>query len=674
MKLIFFISFLCLFTAVSGQFEEPKFGKIDIKDLEMTKYDRDTSAGALILFDNGYSRFTLNKYDGFQFVYERHFQIKIFKKTALNLANVNIRLYQNNGRGEEIGGLKAVTYNLADGKIVKTKLENKQIYKTESTNHVDLKIPFPEVKEGSIIELTYTISSDFFYNLRGWNFQYEYPARWSMYTYEIPEYFMYREYTKGYLQFDINKNDSKITSYTIPVSSGSSIKFRATEPPSKPAVISVKTLRTILGIKDVPAFISEPAIDCDYNYIQSMEFELSSVQFPNQVQQTYTQTWESVNEQMKKDDSFGGLLKTNSFLKDTVNVICSGKSSDLDKAIGIYDYIRNRMEWNGSYSIWASKNLKKPFNDRVANSAEINMLLTLMMKTAGLDADPVLFSTRDNGIALDYFPTITKFNSVLAKVDVGGKSILLDATNKNYPFGVLPVNDINGKGRVIDEHNGAWVKLDANDKYKEDKSYNLIFDHDGKMIGTLIESYSGYAGMLKRNALDKEKTKDDYFRKLQESSNGLTIDKYALSGRYDKESPLIDSLDVEISDHAEVIGDKILFYPLLLERVEKNNFTLEERKYPVNFNFPISEVYRFRYTIPDGYIVESMPQPEVISLPDNSISIKYNISNVDNTIIVEYTRDINKILFLPAEYGRLKSLYDQMVKKHSEQIILKKST
>lgn len=94
--------------------------------------------------------------------------------------------------------------------------------------------------------------------------------------------------------------------------------------------------------------------------------------------------------------------------------------------------------------------------------------------------------------------------------------------------------------------------------------------------------------------------------------------------------------------------------------------------YPVNYNYPISETYEFDYTLPEGYQVESLPKSISFKLPDNSISIRYSLQNTDNKIKVLYTRNINKILFLPDEYKNLKELYDQIVKKHSEQVILKK--
>lgn len=672
MKLTLLSLLLLLCNLLNGQFSEPKFGKIEESDLAMTKYEKDTTAGALILFDNGTSNFTLDPDKGFQFVYERHFQIKIFKKSAFDIGNFSARLYVGSRSKEALRNMKAVTYNLTDGKIVKTKLDNDNIYHTEGKNYTDLKFAFPEIKEGSVIELSYTIISDFLYNFRGWNFQYNYPARWSQYTYEIPEYFMYRESSKGYLPFDIQKKTRGFVSYSIPtvevVSSGALEKHVA----GQPIVIKAGSEKTILAAAEVPAFITEPDIDCEDNYLQSIEFELNSVEIPGQMIKNYTQTWEAVNTQMNEDEDFGQLLKTDNFIKDTVITICKNKTTDLEKAVSIYNYVQKRMKWNGDFRKWATKGLKKPYADGVGTSSEVNLILTLMLRTAGIVADPVLFSTRDNGIAVTFYPTVTKFNSVLSRAEIGGKVFLLDAVSKYCPFGVLPAIDINGRGRIVNNSGGDWANLSSGEKYNEVKNYTLSMNKDGNLTGLITCNYGGYAGIQHRNSLISAKSTDDYVIKLQEGMKGLIINKFTFSDKNDNYKPFSDTLSVELTDQAEVIGDKILFNPMLLEKIEKNRYTLENRKYPVDYNYPISEAYTLSYTIPEGYQVESLPQSVLLKLPDNSISISYNVQSTGNTIKMEYRRDISKILFLPEEYIQLKNLYDQMVKKHAEQVILKK--
>jgi hypothetical protein len=457
------ILFLFIFSISKGQFSEPKFGKIVASDLKMAHYEKDTTADALMLFDYGYSRFNLNNDRKFQFIYERHCRIKIFKKSAFHLADVSIRLYQSGTRKEVLNDLTAATFNLVDGKVVKTKLNSDNIYKVEGKNYTEKKFAFPEVKEGSIIEFTYIITSDFLYNFRGWTFQHHYPALWSQYKFVIPEYFNYRQSSKGYLQFPVYKTEQGSATYNVHYDSEISPGIGGSRTPAENYDIKAITSETTIAATDIPAFISEPNVDCEDNYVQSLEFELSSIQYPNELRKDYTQSWESVNKEMNEDEDFGKLLKSKGFISDTVANICVNKLTDMEKATGIYNYLQNRMKWNGDYNIWATKGLKRPFIDRIGSSSEINLILLLMMQTAGLKANPVMFSTRDNGMANAFYPTITKFNSVLTTVEIDGKTYLLDATSKYCPFGVIPSNDINGRGRVVNNSKGDWADMKTSD-------------------------------------------------------------------------------------------------------------------------------------------------------------------------------------------------------------------
>jgi hypothetical protein len=671
MKISFLAFCLFLFYTVNGQFVEPKIGKIEMTDLAMTKYDKDTTAGALFLFDKGDSKFILSPEKSFQYLYSRHCQIKIFKKSAFSIAEIRLKLYRSGKKSEELRELKAVTYNLVNGKVVKTKLDNDNIYKTSADNYLIESFAFPEVKEGSIIELSYSITSDFLYDFRGWTFQGDYPARWSQYQWEIPEYYQYRQLSKGYLRFDIDKRDQGNTVFNVTLNSEAESGFGNRTAPTVEN-IRVITARGILAVKDVPAFISEPNIDCEDNYKQSIEFELSSVEFPGSRPTEYTQTWESVNKQMIEDEDFGELLVKNGFVKDTVAALINNKSKDIEKAQSIYNYLQKSMKWNGTYSIWSMDGLKKPFNDHTGTSCEMNLLLTLMLQSAGLNASPVIFSTRDNGIAVSYSPTISKFNSVCSMVKIDGNVLLLDVTSKYCPFGLLPANDLNGKGRVVNRQSGDWVDMAASGKYTVNKSYSIDISADGGMAGSISGTYDGYAGLAYRNTLESEKSTADYIKKIQENTKGLTINKYSITDQENIYKPVSDTLQTEITENSELIGDKIMFRPLLFEGMDKNRYTLEDRKYPVNYSYPISDQYTFSYTIPEGYTVESLPPSVSLKMPDSSVSVSYTIKKADNKIRLEYSFNVNKILFLPDQYKALKDFYDQVVKKHAEQVILKK--
>ncbi len=662
--------FFC-FPVLNAQFDVPKFGKIEKTDVEMIKYESDTSAKALMIFDDGLSEFKISREKSFQFVFNRHYKLKILKQSALDMANIEIRLYRNNTKKEVLSDFRAIIYNLENGDITKTKFGEKDILESPGKNYTDYKCALPAVKTGSVIEVSYQIISDFLYDFRGWQFQFSYPVLLSQYKYIVPEYFDYRKSSRGYLQFEFNKTSDIIASYTTqsesiidPMDGGKTSSSGST--------LRIPAKSSVLAMKNVPAFVLEPYMDNEINYIQAVEFELSSIQYPGERRTDYTSSWEAVNTQMIESEEFGALLKNNGFIKDQVSLICSNAANDFEKAVKIYNHVQSLMKWDEKKSLWALKGLKKPYEDKIGNSSEINLMLTLMLKTAAISAYPVIISTRDNGISNSLFPSITKYNSVIVITSIGDKKYLLDATSKFCPFGVIPANDINGKGRLVNDLTGDWVDVMPADKYAIDKKYILTVNEEGEFIGSVSESFDGYAGIAVRNKIGIEKTTDNYVLKLQERTPGLSISNSVFQNIGDIYKPIKDSLNISLSDHSEVIGNKLMFRPLLAEGLVKNPYTLEDRQYPVNYNFPFSEKYIFEYTIPEGFGIESIPQNITLQMPENSLLMEIKYNKVNNKIIVYYSFEISKIIFNPTEYKTLKNLYNEIVKAHSNQIILVK--
>ncbi len=72
------------------------------------------------------------------------------------------------------------------------------------------------------------------------------------------------------------------------------------------------------------------------------------------------------------------------------------------------------------------------------------------------------------------------------------------------------------------------------------------------------------------------------------------------------------------------------------------------------------------------YTAWSLPQPVTLRLADNAASFLYQVESENNIIRLTTKFSINKILFLPDEYGSLKEFYNQVLKKQSEPIILRK--
>ena len=170
---------LCLVVLQDFAQKSPiKFGKISVDDFKQQVYSIDSNANAVVIGDIGHTEMVGNNKGGFSLEFERHKRVRILNKNGYDIADVVINLYTNGTAEEELQSLKAVTYNLENGKVVETKLDTKAgVFKDKiNKNLVSKKFTFPNIKEGCIIEFEYTIHSDFIFNFQPWHFQGEYPC------------------------------------------------------------------------------------------------------------------------------------------------------------------------------------------------------------------------------------------------------------------------------------------------------------------------------------------------------------------------------------------------------------------------------------------------------------------------------------------------------------------
>ena len=176
--------FLLLITnSVYSQKSFMKFGDIPEEDLKMTKYIKDSTAGAVVLGDFGITKFVYSQDKGFTLDFERHVRIKIFDKRELDQADFSVLLYiGNGGNKEEFKSIKAITYNFENGKEIKTKMGKDALFEElADKNHEMVKFSLPNVKEGSVLDVTYEISSPYLFNLNNWKFQSSIPTVHSEY-------------------------------------------------------------------------------------------------------------------------------------------------------------------------------------------------------------------------------------------------------------------------------------------------------------------------------------------------------------------------------------------------------------------------------------------------------------------------------------------------------------
>ncbi|MBL0273794.1 MAG: DUF3857 domain-containing protein [Chitinophagaceae bacterium] len=407
-----------------------KFGNISEKDFATKIYTIDSNANAIVLADIGSSAIEGNTKGWFSLVYKHFKRIHILNKNGYDIADVSIRLYSEGEDEEKLDKLRAVTYNLENGKVVETKLDVKSnVFKDKiDKNRVVKKFTFPNVKEGSIIEFEYTLVSDFLNNLQPWEFQGAYPRLWSEYNLSLPEFLGYFFITQGYKKYDINEKNFRTESFRVVDSRGAgaseNFNFDA----------EVTDYRWVT--KEVPALKEESYTSTLDNHITKIEFQLSEFRRPL-TYRSLLGTWAKVASDLLNADYFGQqLTKDNGWLKDIIKPVLNGVDTKMEKARKIFEYVRDNFTCTNYNRRTMDQTLRNIVKTRNGSVAEINLLLTAMLKFADIDADPVMLSTRSNGYTFSTIYTITsKFNYVISKADIDGKTYYLDASEPRIGFG-----------------------------------------------------------------------------------------------------------------------------------------------------------------------------------------------------------------------------------------------
>ena len=103
-----------------------KFGQFSYKELEMTRYEPDTSASAVVLDEFGESY--IQEYnDVVQLTFIHHQKIKILKTDGLDEANFKIPLYNEGTTESFLYSVQGSTFNLVGKQGVETKFDKKNV-------------------------------------------------------------------------------------------------------------------------------------------------------------------------------------------------------------------------------------------------------------------------------------------------------------------------------------------------------------------------------------------------------------------------------------------------------------------------------------------------------------------------------------------------------------------
>ena len=633
------------------------FGAITYDDYEFDRKKLDSNANAIVLKEFGTASIQRDDITGsLELIFEQHVKIKIYNKEGFKEANIVIPTYKDESREETISDLKASTFNYVDNNFVETIMDRKAIFTENRSKYTRLtKFTLPNLKEGSIIEYSYRLKSPNLFNFRTWEFQGDIPKVISEYLVYIPGIYNYNVSLRGFQKLTDQK--SELSKECLRLSG-----------------VAIDCSKITYVMKNIPAFIEEDNMTAPSNFKSAIYFELSDVQNLNGSKTSYTKTWKDIDYELSSYKTLGDQMKRKDVFKDLIPEIAKGTTTDLDKAKAVYNYIKKQIKWNNYYGKYAEDNIKKALENLSGNVADVNLSLIAALSAAGLDAEAVILSTRDNGTVNKLYPVMSDFNYLVAKVNIADKSYLLDATEPLLPFGLLPLRCINDQGRVINlKKPSYWIDLTASQKAITSYILTGKMTTDGKIIGTLTTHTMGYAAYNKRKDILRYSSPDEYVEKLDERLTRIKILDHQISNLDSVENSLVEKYEVEFTVNDGTNKDQFYFSPFFINTISKNPFNLNERTYPVDLGAASDERIIINVLLPEKYQLLEKPKDMAIALPNGGGRYLLQTGLDENTISISQILQFNNAIYQPEEYLFLKEFYSKIIQNQKTEFLLKKA-
>lgn len=632
---------------IFGQYKFLDLPKLDVEDLKLTAYSKNPSEAAEVLYKTYH--YYISDGDLHLDVISR---VKIYKKDDAKKfleEEIYTRLGQNN-EDEKVTSLKVNTYNLENGKIATTSVDKNSKYKSkENKNYSVTKFAFENVKDGSIVEYKYSVLSPFVYVIPKVMVEDEVPIRHFEYVFDAPIYYGYNVNYKG----ELKPFKQEVAEKILYGSDARTYRF---------------------AYKDIAAYKDEKYVNNIENYRTSIRFELNSTNFPisgGNIHdgalrggfKSYGVSWQDIRKQLYEDENFGDELKRTNLVKELLPAEIKSIKNDAERAAAVLKFAQSKYNWNGEYSAFTDKGLKNLINTKSGNSAEINLLLILLMRSADLNAEPVVLSTIGRGILTGYSPSIGMLNYVLASIDSDGKFTLYDATSKMTTPNIIRPSALNYFGYVMSKTEAKQINILCPEKSVTYLTVNANLNPDGTFAGNFSDRDTMLYAMMNNESYDKDKTEYQNTSYKERYKFPYTNIKSGVTDKGDFET----IFDFDSDTFVDGIGGKLVFNPLLFLYNKSHEFDqTEARRSPIELYTGYDKIKKVTITLPDGYAFENVPKSKKFRTEDSVIQYVYKVTQEGNKLTVETTTTVEDPVYPKEYYPAFKQIFDNITKMEGQ--------
>ncbi len=368
-------------------------------------------------------------------------------------------------------------------------------------------------------------------------------------------------------------------------------------------------------------------------------------------------------------------IKADAAIKNKARELTEQLVSEEEKIRAIYNFCAQKIRYVAveyGQAGFEPHKAEDIFRNKYGDCKDKAMLLVTMLKEVGVQAYPVLISTREYYDLNPDFPSMM-FNHCIAAVIFQDQTIFLDPTAETCPFGDLPPDDQNRQVLVFKDDG---YKIEVTPLYpaghnllKQDTVIKIGPD-EGIVAGKSVFTYGMYSQSQRYWFLytPPQLVEEALKEKIQEISIGSQLQDYSVENLNDLNKPVVLNYKFKGGEYLTSAGN-LRIIPQLTG-LDSGLVAKDKCRYPIDFNILDSKETDFSIELPPDFSVKYMPE----NVNEDSRWLKFS---------VQYRQEGRKIYFLQraelkdtevseADYPKFKNFFEALAKKIKQRIVLER--
>lgn len=247
----------------------------------------------------------------------------------------------------------------------------------------------------------------------------------------------------------------------------------------------------------------------------------------------------------------------------------------------------------------------------------------------------------------DDFASLEQGNHIILGIPNDDEMIWVDCTSQIHPFGFIGDFTDNRNVLIVDENSSKVIKTTKylNNTNRQYSEANIVLNSNAS-IDSEVEVKTTGIQYDNRFFIERESKEDvtKYYKRHWSDINNLDIKKYVFENNKDS-VVFTEKLNIHAENYASKTGDRLIFSANVFN---KNNFVPDRyrnRKLPLKIQRGYLDEDVYRFILPEGYTIESIPENISIENKFGKYEIEYIVE--ENEIV--YKR---KILILNGTYPK----------------------